>query len=96
MSYKKPQNLSSKSVLKMYVYAGSVGLSYCFEVLVGGLVGYFVGNWVDNRFSLSPWGVVLSVVLLISLTVWHMVVGLQNLQKKMDSFLKGEESKNES
>ena len=32
-------------------------------LVAGPIVGYFIGNWVDNKFRLYPWGTVLFLIL---------------------------------
>ena len=32
-------------------------------LLVGPLAGYFVGDWVDRKFHIHPWGILLFLLL---------------------------------
>jgi F0F1-type ATP synthase assembly protein I len=33
------------------------------QMLVGVLLGYFVGNWLDKKYGWAPWGVLFGVAL---------------------------------
>ena len=33
------------------------------QMLVGVVLGYFVGNWLDQKYGWTPWGVVVCVML---------------------------------
>jgi F0F1-type ATP synthase assembly protein I len=33
------------------------------QMLVGALLGYFIGNWLDRRYGWEPWGVLIGVML---------------------------------
>ncbi len=87
MNKKNPPDLDGKGVWKVYFYAGTVGLSYCFEVLAGGLVGYFLGSELDKYFGIKNWGTVSLVILFLGASITHVVIGLQKLQDKMDKMI---------
>ncbi len=87
MNKKEAPNLDSKGVWRVYVYAGTVGLSYCFEVLAGGLVGYFLGSELDKYFGIKGWGKVSLVIIFLAASITHVVIGLQRLQDKMDKMI---------
>ncbi len=39
------------------------GLAHGLEVAVGVGLGYFIGNWADQRFGIKPWGLFIGVML---------------------------------
>ena len=39
------------------------GLASGFEIAVGVAVGYFAGNWLDQRYGWAPWGVLVGMML---------------------------------
>ena len=32
-------------------------------LVVGPIVGYFIGNWIDHRYNFYPWGTVVFLIL---------------------------------
>jgi len=32
------------------------------EVAVGSVLGYLVGNWIDKKFDVAPWGLYVGVM----------------------------------
>jgi F0F1-type ATP synthase assembly protein I len=38
-------------------------LGYGLQMLVGVLLGYFVGRWADGKFHSEPWGLLVGVML---------------------------------
>lgn len=43
------------------------------EMLVGVLLGYFGGNWVDRRYGSAPWGVVAGIGLCFAAVMYPLI-----------------------
>ncbi len=70
-------------------------MSYCFEVLAGGLLGYFLGQELDVYMGWKSWATMTLVVVFMGTAIAHVVIGLQKLQEKMDKMIEEiENSKN--
>lgn len=55
MNNKPNQNKSSFSYGKMIRKAGLVTMIPMLFV-AGPIAGYFIGSWIDQKFSIDPWG----------------------------------------
>lgn len=63
-------------------YLMGIGLSLCTEVAVMGLVGWFVGSFLDARWDTRPWVTVGAVILFVLMSFVHIVKVLKDLEKK--------------
>jgi F0F1-type ATP synthase assembly protein I len=62
-----------------------VGLSVSVEIAVGGYLGYFIGNYLDERWQTKPWMMLLFLVLFLGSTLFHAFLVLDRVQKRMDA-----------
>jgi len=65
------------------LYAG-LGLSLCTEIVVAGLVGWWLGSWADRKWGTGPWCMTGGMVLFIVISLVHIIKTLQMIQERTD------------
>lgn len=51
------------------------------EMLVGVLLGYFTGNWLDRKYGWTPWGVVVGITLGFAAVMYPLVMDAMRVNK---------------
>jgi F0F1-type ATP synthase assembly protein I len=81
-SEQRPRRRANKATPAVLL---GVGLSVSVEIAVGGYLGYFIGNYLDQRWGTQPWMMLGTLVLFLSSTLFHAFIVLDRVQKRMDS-----------
>jgi len=60
-----PQNDENKDKSELFLRARQVGMltTIPFILLLGPLIGYFAGSWIDRKWDLAPYGTIVLIVL---------------------------------
>jgi F0F1-type ATP synthase assembly protein I len=74
----------SRSRIKAYVLYGSLGLSLCTEIVVAGLVGWFLGSAADRRWGLKPWGSLIGIFLFLGVAFFHLMRTLAQISRRLE------------
>jgi F0F1-type ATP synthase assembly protein I len=61
-----------------------VGLSISVEIAVSTTVGWWIGNWVDQKMGWAPYGMFCGVVLFLTVSMVHAIIVLNHLNKRMN------------
>lgn len=60
---------------------GGIGLSLCTEVAVSGLIGWWIGARLDEKFGVKPWGTLVFILIFIGISFWHVWKVLDGLSQ---------------
>jgi F0F1-type ATP synthase assembly protein I len=68
---------------KILIQITGVGLSVGSELTICVLIGLYLGNFIDQKFSIAPFGTLISILFFMSASLFHIVIVLINFQKKL-------------
>ncbi len=61
-----------------------VGLSVSVEIAVATVLGWYLGNWVDEKWGSAPYGMFVGVVLFLAASLTHAIIVLSHLNRRMN------------
>ncbi|MBS1986166.1 MAG: AtpZ/AtpI family protein [Bdellovibrionales bacterium] len=61
-----------------------MGLSLCTEIAVAGLIGWWVGAWIDTKLGTKPWGTTVGIMGFVSISFVHIVRVLSRLADRLE------------
>jgi F0F1-type ATP synthase assembly protein I len=80
---RKPRRTKRSDQSFMMAFLG-VGLSVAVELAVAIGLGWYLGNWIDEKMGWAPYGMFAGVVLFFSASLTHAIIVLNHLNKRMN------------
>ncbi len=70
------------STVGLVVYIG-LGISLCLELVVAAGLGWWIGNFLDAKYSTKPWGMLFFLLLFLTAGIVHMIRVLTKVQDRL-------------